>query len=154
MKSQTREKENNYMSYNKCIFVGRILKDLDLRTTNSGKSFLSFAIGVQRDYKDKNAKYPESDIVNLRAWNGTAEIIAKFCTRGDVVLASGRYCVDKYEKDGVQKTINYINVESVEFLRASGANTCSGFKKFKQENITNSFDSMGEEMPSVESLDW
>jgi single-stranded DNA-binding protein len=83
-----------------------------------------------------------------------AEIIAKFCTRGDVVLVSGRYCVDKYEKDGMQKTINYINVESVEFLRASGANTCSGFKKFKQENITNSFDSMGEEMPSVESLDW
>lgn len=143
------------MSFNKCIFVGRILKDLDLQATAGGKSYLKFSIGVQRDYKEKDKKYADSDIVNLRAWNGTAEIINRFCTKGDTILVSGRYCMDQYEdKTGVKRTINYINVESVEFLRASGANTCSGFRKVKQENITNSFDSMGEEMPSVEGLDW
>ena len=57
-------------------------------------------------------------------------------------------------KDGEKKSSLYVLAESVEFTRAVGSSSCSGFKKMQKETITNSFDSMGEVEPNVEALDW
>ena len=142
------------MSINRFMAHGKIIKDLQLESTRSGKFYLNFPFAVPRDYKKDGEKYAESDIISCRAWAHNAEYIAKYASKNDWMIVTGRLQVDKYEKDGMKKTIIYVNVEGVELTRAAGAENCSGFKKMKHDNISNSFDDMGTEVPNVDGLDW
>lgn len=140
------------MSFNKCILHGKILKDIESMATRNGKAYATFGIGVLRDYKKLEDKYPESDIISCRAWGGVAQFLSKYFSKGDFILVQGRWTVDKYVKDGEPKTNTYLLVETVEPTRAGGERSCSGFKKPTPEK--SSFDDMGEVEPSVEGLNW
>jgi single-strand DNA-binding protein len=143
------------MGMNKAILHGKILKDLEIRATSGGKSYMTFAIAIPREYKEKGEKFAKTDIVNIRAWGNTAEYVHKYGAKGDYLNVIGRLTLDQYQgNDGEKKSSLYVLAESVEFTRAVGSSSCSGFKKMQKETITNSFDSMGEVEPNVEALDW
>ena len=76
-----------------CI-AGNITKDLELRTTNSDKKVVSFGIAITEG-KDK------TEFVNCVAWEKTAELIARFCNKGDKISWSGKIQTRKWDdKDG------------------------------------------------------
>ena len=60
------------MSLNKWCGIGRMVKDPNLRQTQSGKSVVSFTIAVDRDFKNKDGER-ESDFINIIAWGSSAD---------------------------------------------------------------------------------
>ena len=69
-------------SLNKVILIGNLTKDPELKQTPSGTSVVSFSIGVSRKYSGTDGSR-ETDFINVVAWKGTAEFIAKYFRKGN-----------------------------------------------------------------------
>ncbi len=74
-------------------FAGNITKDIDLRSTSSGKSVASFSVAINEG-KDKTT------FINCVAWEKTAELISQYCQKGDRLSGTGRLENRTWEKDG------------------------------------------------------
>lgn len=99
---------------NKAILVGRITKDIELKSTTSGKEVCQFILAVTRNYKT-NDKY-ESDFITCKAFGKTAEFISKFTKKGNKLAIEGRILTGSYEKDGNKVYTTDIIVENVSFV--------------------------------------
>lgn len=97
---------------NKFIGIGRLTKDVDLRTTTSGTSVATFTIAIDRF----GAKEQATDFINCVAWNKTAENLANYCGKGSQVAVDGSVQVRTYEKDGSKRYITEIMCNRVQFL--------------------------------------
>ena len=103
---------------NKVILIGRVTKDIELKTTPSGKSIASFTLAVNRDYKNAESKY-DADFINCVAFGMQAETISKFVRKGDRFGVEGKISTRNYEKqDGSKVYITEINVSGFEFLES------------------------------------
>ena len=89
--------------------VGRITKDLEQITTTSGKNLLPFTLAYDHNKTD-------STFINCIAWGATAENIAKYHKRGDLLAVQGGLEQDTWEKDGVKRTSLKVQVRSFDFM--------------------------------------
>ena len=100
---------------NKIILMGRLTRDPELRRTGSGTAVASFALAVDRDFKDQNGER-ETDFVDIVAWRGTAEFVCKYFTKGRMAVVEGRLQVrDWKDKDGNNRRSAEVVAESVYF---------------------------------------
>ena len=74
--------------YNKVIMMGRIVNDLELRSTPAGASVLSFRIAVDRRFQTKGEDR-KSDFFNVVAWRNEAEFISRYFAKGRMILIEG-----------------------------------------------------------------
>lgn len=101
---------------NKVIEIGRITKDIELTTTNSGLSVTKFSLAVNRRFKSENEE-TNADFFNCVAWRGLAENIAKFCHKGSKVCVVGELQNRSWEADdGTKRYATEIIVNECEFL--------------------------------------
>lgn len=101
--------------YNKVILLGRITRDLELKTTPSGVLVLSFSVAVDRKYQAKGEER-KSDFFNCVAWRDLAEHIARHWTKGKPILVEGEFQNRDYaDKNGVKRIITEVIVDRVSF---------------------------------------
>lgn len=101
--------------YNKVILMGRITKDLEIKTTPAGVSVLSFSIAVERSFCEKGQER-KTDFINCVAWRQTAEFISKFFTKGAMILIEGELQTRQYQnKEGKNITVTEVIVSSSSF---------------------------------------
>ena len=94
---------------------GRLVYEPEVKTTQSGVTYLSTRIAVNRNDKNKT-----TDFFSVKAWNKTAEFIGKYFHKGDGIEICGKLFNDSYEKsDGTKVTEVYINVTEVNFVLSS-----------------------------------
>ena len=99
---------------NKCIFIGNLVKDVELLTSTKGKSYLNNTLAVQRIDKS-------TDYLNITAFGKTAETISKYFTKGSRIGIESHAQQSKYEKDGhTVYQITFI-VDSIDFCERKGA---------------------------------
>jgi single-strand DNA-binding protein len=81
---------------NTCVFIGRIATDLDPQESN-GTTYLRFRIAVRRN----RSKEDKADFIPCKAFNKTAEFIAKYFKKGDPIWVVASYRADQYtDNDG------------------------------------------------------
>lgn len=103
---------------NKSILIGRVTKDIELKTTTSGKYVATFTLAVNRDYKNANGEY-DADFINCVAYEQRAEIISKYVRKGDKFGVIGSIITRTYERnDGSTAFVTEIKVEGFEFLES------------------------------------
>ena len=101
---------------NKFIGVGRIVKEPELKSTNSGKSYMQNTIAIRNDYKSINGEY-ESEFINIVLWNKTAEYLSNYGYKGCLIAIDGRLTTRSYDKeDGSKGYITEVVVDKVELL--------------------------------------
>ena len=85
---------------NSINLVGRLTAQPELKQTNSGKSVCSFTLAVSRPrVKDT------TDFINVVAWNQSAEYLANYGCKGNLVAVTGVLTSRKYDdKDGNHRT--------------------------------------------------
>ena len=109
---------------NKCVFIGRISSDIELRTTQSGIATCSFSVAINNG-KDKDGNERPADFINCRAWRETANFISKWFQKGKMIAIEGKFKTDKYQHRShpdVTVYSSYILVENVEFCGDKGNN--------------------------------
>ena len=73
------------MSVNKCIFIGNMGRDAEVRTTETGIKVAQFSIAcTERAYTNKAGQtIPErTEWIPVVAWRGLAETIEKYTHKG------------------------------------------------------------------------
>ena len=101
---------------NKFIGIGNLTKDVDLRTTQSGKAVASFTIAVNRRFKGQDGE-KVTDFFTVVAWNQLGEMCGKYLAKGKKVAVSGELQTRSYEdKNGVKRYVTEIVADEVEFL--------------------------------------
>lgn len=86
---------------NHIVIMGRLTRDPELRTTGSGLSVANFSIACDRDFSGKDGGEKETDFIDCTAWRKTAEFVAKYFTKGRMIVVSGRLQTSSYnDKDG------------------------------------------------------
>lgn len=81
---------------NKVILMGRLTKEPELRHTTTDVPVVSFTLACDRGFQTNGQSV---DFINIVAWRGTAEFVAKWFSKGQLVAVSGRLQVRTY-KDG------------------------------------------------------
>lgn len=110
---------------NKVIMMGRIVNDLELKTTPQGTSVCSFRIAVDRNYQKKGEE-KKSDFFNVVAWRGTAEFVTRWFGKGRMILIEGEMQTRQYtDKNGNPATWYEIMTDNVYFT-GEKANTSNG----------------------------
>ena len=99
---------------NKVVLAGRLVKDPELRNTNSGNSMAKFSLAVtgMKTGEDEREVY----YFDCVCYTKLAEAMATHCRKGDKVVVLGELTQRKYEaKDGTMRTVNEVFVREAEF---------------------------------------
>ena len=100
---------------NKIIVMCRLVRDPELRRTNSGTAVASFTIACDRDFKSDGGER-EADFIECVAWRNTAEFVSKYFTKGRMAVVSGRLQTRNWtSKEGNKRKATEIVAESVYF---------------------------------------
>jgi len=109
---------------NNVTLVGRIVRDLELRTTSSGVASCNFTVAINRAFTGANGER-ETDFINCVIWRKQAENLCKYCSKGSLVGITGRIQTRSYDgQDGQKRYVTEVVADNVTFLgsKNSGAN--------------------------------
>ncbi|MBR3499669.1 MAG: single-stranded DNA-binding protein [Selenomonadaceae bacterium] len=124
---------------NKVFLSGNLTRDIELKKTQSGKSYARIGIAVKRPFsKDKDAV----DFLDLIAWEKTAEFMNKYMGKGSRVLVECRAQKSEYkDKDGNKRSAVEFIVDNVEFAGDSKRKDSDPRDEFDGEPVPDDFDS-------------
>lgn len=129
---------------NKVILIGRLTRDPETRTTQSGLTVVSFTLAVDRRFKNAQGER-EADFIRCKAWRQTAEFISKYFDKGNKIAVVGSIETGSYDdKNGNRVFTTEVNVDEAYFVETRQAQA----QTFERENDT--FDD-GKQMPEDEA---
>ncbi|MDD2214922.1 MAG: single-stranded DNA-binding protein [Oscillospiraceae bacterium] len=102
---------------NKAILMGRLTRDPELRTTQSGVPVVQFTLAVDRRFKNQNGER-QADFISCQAWRQTAEFIAKYFQKGAKLAVVGSIQTGSYEKNGQTVYTTDVVVEEAYFVES------------------------------------
>ena len=102
---------------NNVSLVGRLTRDPEIKTTNSGSTYARFSIAVDRRGKDAG-----TDFINIVAFGKTSEFIERYFRKGQRIGINGRIQTGSYEgKDGKKVYTFDVIADNVEFVESKSA---------------------------------
>lgn len=109
---------------NQISVQGRIVRDPELRRTASGKAVTSFTLACDRDFKNQQTGEKEVDFIECVAWGGTAEMVEKYFSKGQMAIVTGRLQLrDWTDKNGQKRRTAEILVNSIYFCGSKESGT-------------------------------
>lgn len=103
---------------NSVQLIGRVGKDPEVRTFDSGKKQALFSIATSDSYKNqKGEKIEETQWHNLVIWGKLADIAGQYVKKGSEVAVEGKLIHRAYEVKGEKKYITEIIVNDMVMLR-------------------------------------
>ena len=101
---------------NRIIIMGRLVRDPELRTTQTGIPVTSFTLAVDRDYKNRDSGEKSTDFIDVVAWRQTAEFICKYFAKGRMAVAEGRLQIrDWKDREGNNRRSAEVVADNVYF---------------------------------------
>ena len=103
------------MALNHIDIMGRLVRNPELRHTNSNIPVASFTLAVDRDRKNENGER-DTDFIDVVVWRSTAEFVSKYFSKGMMAVVSGRLQMrDWTDKDGNKRRNAEIQADNVYF---------------------------------------
>ena len=112
---------------NHIVIMGRLTRDPDLRTTQSGVNVASFTVAVDRDFGGRDGGERQTDFFDVSAWRQTGEFVSKYFRKGSMIVVSGRMQSRKYQdRDGNNRTAWDVQADNVYFGESKRDNDAQG----------------------------
>ncbi len=120
---------------NKVILVGRLGKDPEARTLESGAMVVNFTMATSEVYKDKvtGERKEITDWHNVVLWRGLAETASKYLHKGDQVYIEGKMRTRSWEKDNVTRYTTEVIGDSMTLLGSKQGSGGSNFERPAQQ---------------------
>lgn len=104
---------------NQLVVVGRLVKDPELKKTDTGRNVTNITVAVPRSYKNPNGEY-DTDFIDCVLWSNVAETTTEYCRKGDLVGIKGRIQTRMVEKEDERpRHVTEIVGERVTFLSST-----------------------------------
>ena len=117
---------------NKAILLGRLVRDIDLRYTQSGYCVGNSGIAVTRKFKNAQGQtVEETCFIDLKFFGRTAEVANQYLRKGSKLAVEGRLKLEQWQdQSGQNRSKHVVEVESLEMLGSpqnSGSYQNSGY---------------------------
>lgn len=104
------------MYINKAIIIGKITKDIELKSLPSGTSVASFSVATNESYKDKDGnKQEKAEFHNIVVFGKQAENVSHYMKKGSEIYVEGKIQTRSWEQDGVKKYRTEIVANNIQF---------------------------------------
>ena len=115
---------------NNVTLIGRVVRDIEVKTTNSGKSVASFALAVDGYGKDADASF-----IDCVAWNKAAELLAEYAPKGKQIGITGRLQTRMWEKDDIKRKATEVIIDQFQLLSdpKGGNNAAPATERYAEE---------------------
>lgn len=124
--------------FNKVVLVGRISTDLELRQTNSGKTYCRFNLAVNRMSEG-------TDFITITVWNKQAENIVQYQSKGSLILIEGSISTGNYtDLEGNNRKTFEVMAQNVQFLGNKRNNDVPEEQSDEEDAETDPFEDFGE----------
>ena len=91
------------MSVNKCLFIGNLTADPEIRTMPNGEQVANFSIALNERYKAKDGNVVENvEYVRIVLYRRLAEIAGQYLHKGSQVYIEGRLKTRKWQDNNGQ----------------------------------------------------
>lgn len=74
---------------NNVILVGRLVEDPVVKILDNGLSVCNVVLAVMRGFKNPDGDY-ETDFIRCSLWEGVANAMSEYCTKGSIIGVKGR----------------------------------------------------------------
>lgn len=133
------------------ILSGRLTRDGEIFSTQSGLTKLTMRIAVDQSVKLKTGEWKdEAFFIDVIAWKEMAERGKDKARKGVAVVVEGRLSSRDYEKDGQKRTVFEVVANKLQFLSAadsSGASSSESASPRRGESMGSSDSADIEEVP-------
>lgn len=105
---------------NKAILMGRLARDPEIRTTQSGISVCNFTVACDRRTRAQDGTYQnQADFIPCVAWRQQAEFVNRYFTKGDRILVVGSIQPRSWEdQSGQRRYTTEVIIDEVEFCES------------------------------------
>ena len=110
---------------NKCIIIGNLTRDPELRSTQSGKTVCNFTVAVNR--RGQSDGQQETDFFRVSAWSRLGENCQRYLMTGRKVCVVGAVSARAYQaNDGSIRAQLEVMASEVEFLSSRNDEQAAG----------------------------
>ena len=103
---------------NNVVLVGRLVRDVDLRQTSTGKEMTYFTLAVNRNFKNEQGEQA-ADFISCVAFGKTAENMARFLSKGSLIAVEGRISTRNFQgNDGKTVYVTEVVASNITFLES------------------------------------
>ena len=115
-------------NFNRVLLMGRLTRDPQLSYTPNQTAVVDFGLATNRNWKGQDgSQREETCFVDCRMFGKRAEVINKYCKRGNPLFVEGRLTFDSWEaQDGSKRSKLRVTVENFEFISGGGGGGDSG----------------------------
>ncbi|MBR4545461.1 MAG: single-stranded DNA-binding protein [Oscillibacter sp.] len=100
---------------NKVSIMGRLVRDPELRRTQSGIAVTTMRIAVDRDFKSQDGT-KQADFFDVVAWRNTAEFASRYFFKGRLIIVDGRLQTREWtDREGNKRTSVEIVADNIYF---------------------------------------
>ena len=97
---------------NNVNLVGRLVREPELKYGKDGKGILKSSLAVSRNKE-------QTDFINIVAFGKTAELIAEYHKKGDLIALNGSIWTGSYDKEGQKIYTFEVCVNQITFVKSS-----------------------------------
>ena len=118
-------------SFNKVILLGNLTRDPEVRYTPNGSAVASFALAVNRKYKQGEETKEEVSYIDVVVFGKQAENCGQYLNKGDAALIEGRLQQRRWDdkETGQKRSKVEVAAQSVTFMpkrQSSGGSQAGG----------------------------
>lgn len=116
-------------SVNKCIFIGNLGRDPEMKYTASGEAICNFSIACTESWKDKQTgeKKEMTEWVRISFFGKLAEICGQYLKKGSQVYVEGSMRTRKWtDKDGQERYTTEIRGDVMRILGSKDSQSGGG----------------------------
>lgn len=107
---------------NRSVLMGRLVADPELKNTQSGVPVIQISVAVDRDYTPKGQE-KQTDFIDVVAWRNTAEFIAKYFDKGQLIALAGSIQKRSYtDNQGNKRSVTEVLADQVYFCGGKNEN--------------------------------
>ncbi|MGB2865793.1 MAG: single-stranded DNA-binding protein [Sedimentisphaerales bacterium] len=128
-------------NFNRVFLMGNLTRDPQLSYTPNQTAVVDFGMATNRRWTGQDgSQREETCFVDCRMFGKRAEVINKYCKRGNPLFVEGRLTFDSWEaQDGSKRSKLRVTVENFEFISSGGGGGAGGAGQTRQS--TSSTDS-------------
>jgi single-strand DNA-binding protein len=114
---------------NKCMIIGRLGADPEMRYTANGSAVTNFNVATSRNYTNpQGERVEETEWFSVVAWSRLAETCAQYLAKGRQVYVEGRMQTRSWDgQDGQKHYKTELVAETVKFLGSRNDRPAEGF---------------------------
>lgn len=121
---------------NNLTIIGNLVKDAELKYTNSGTAITGLTIAVNRSVKKGDQWTEEASFFDVSLWGKRGESLNQYLNKGTKIAVSGSLKQDRWESDGQKRSRVVIMADNIQLLgsKSTNQNVSSGNNSYSQSN--------------------